>query len=203
MLSSEEKYPIPAWVFDTLSQRRVVVKNFMKPNTVGVELGVFRGVFSEFILNNTDLNKLFMVDAWDIFGEVFSWGKDYTCHGTLPTAVARDEAAERTKSFGDRRELITSLSLDFLENTKSKFDWIYIDATHDFENVYAELKMIHERELLLQDGFIIVDDFKIEPANPHYGVFQAVREFSKNFPFEIIYAQPFGENQCVLRKTNF
>ena len=39
----------------------------MKDGTVGAELGVFRGVFSEFILKNTKIEKLYMVDAWDIF----------------------------------------------------------------------------------------------------------------------------------------
>ena len=47
-----------------------------------------------------------------IFLASFAWGEEYTCHGTLPTAVARDEAAERTKSL--------TPVFGFLENTKSK-----------------------------------------------------------------------------------
>ena len=63
-----------------------------------------------------------MVDAWDIFGKTYGWGKEYTCNGTLPTKVARKEAEDRTINFKDRREVITSLSHDFLSNTDIKFD---------------------------------------------------------------------------------
>ena len=173
----------------------------MKVDTVGAELGVFRGVFSEYILKNSKIKKLYMVDAWDIFGETYGWGDDYTCNGTLPTSVARKEAEDRTINFKDRREVITSLSQNFLNNTDIKFDWLYVDATHDFNNVYHELKIIHERNLINEDGFIILDDFKINENSPHYGVFQAIRKFCKDFPFEIIFANPFGSHQCVLRKT--
>ena len=203
MLNSEKKYPIPDWVFATLHNRETIVFEYMKDNTIGAELGVFRGVFSEFILKKTKIKKLYMVDGWDIFGKTFGWGDDYTCNDTLPTAVARKEAEERTEHFKDRREVITSLSQDFLKDTKIKFDWLYVDATHDFENVYNELKIINDRNLLYDDGFIIFDDFKIDADNPHYGVFQAIREFCKNFPFEIIYAMPLGSHQCVIRKTKF
>ena len=45
MLDSEKNYPIPEWVFKTLDARRFIINQFMKVDTVGAELGVFRGVF--------------------------------------------------------------------------------------------------------------------------------------------------------------
>ena len=78
----------------------------MKDGTVGAELGVFRGVFSEFILKNTKIEKLYMVDAWDIFGETFGWSDDYTCNGTLPTSIARKEAEDKKE---EERQLVRGL----------------------------------------------------------------------------------------------
>ena len=50
--------------------------------------------------------------------------------------------------------------------------------------------------------FSLVDQLD-DTGHANYGVFQAIREFCKNFPFEIIYAMPLGSHQCVIRKTKF
>ena len=67
----------------------------------GAELGVFRGVFSEFILKTVEPKLFYMVDGWELlFGPKFTWGGDYTCNGTLPTHVAKLEAAARARPEG-------------------------------------------------------------------------------------------------------
>jgi len=58
MLDSEKNYPIPEWVFKTLDEREFIINKFMKEDTVGAELGVFSGVFSEFILKKTKIKIL-------------------------------------------------------------------------------------------------------------------------------------------------
>ena len=58
MLDSEKNYPIPEWVCKTLNARRFIINQYMKVDTVGAELGVFSGVFSEFILKKTKIKIL-------------------------------------------------------------------------------------------------------------------------------------------------
>ena len=97
----------------------------------GVEVGVAKGEFSEFLLKNTKLEKLYSVDAWS--GDLKSM-KAYR----RPTDVNNvdayyQEAKNRLNPFGDRSVMIKDIS----ENAVKKFeneslDFIYLDASHLF-----------------------------------------------------------------------
>ena len=199
-VQSEIDFPIPDWVFETLQKRQFVVKKYMPSGSVGAEIGVFRGVFSQYILEIAQPSKLFMVDGWEmLFGETFGWGKDYTCNGTLPTLVAKQEAIDRTAEFAERREIITSLSLDFFNSTELHFDWIYLDATHTYEAVFSELVAIHKNGLLYPNGHIIGDDFTADLSKEEYGICSAVNQFCRDYGYEVIHASEFSM-QWVIRR---
>ena len=199
-MNSISQYPIPDWAYDSLEKRKYVLNQFIKPNAKGAELGVFRGLFSEFILITVNPKLFYMVDGWELlFGEKFSWGGDYTCNGTLPTAVAKSEAIERT-SFHNNRHVITSTTEDFLLNLTEKMDFFYFYATHQYESVLNELNLIHNLDLLADDGVIIGDDWIIDPKHQHHGICRAVNDFVREQPYQLIHAhQP--TRQFVLRKT--
>ena len=73
-MQSEIDYPIPQWVKDTLPKRRWILE-YVKKNGKGAELGVFRGVFSEFLLTTVQPELYYMVDGWELlFGDTFAWG---------------------------------------------------------------------------------------------------------------------------------
>lgn len=166
----------------------------------GAELGVFRGVFSEFILKTVEPKLFYMVDGWELlFGPKFTWGGDYTCNGTLPTQVAKLEAAERTQ-FHRNRHIITSTTVDFLRNLREKMDFFYVDATHKYQDVLHELNLIHTLGLLEDGGVIIGDDWVIDPGHHHHGVCRAVNEFIKNNPYQLVYCDE-RSRQWVLRET--
>ena len=95
---TEARYPIPAWDH-TRRKERLWVLRLVPPGGIGLEVGVFRGCFSESICEIAKPRKLYLVDPWTLSGETFGWGKEYTCFGTLETAVARRETELRAALY--------------------------------------------------------------------------------------------------------
>ena len=88
---SHTRWPMPAGEMERLEKRRWVLELLPKGG-VGVEIGVFRGHFSNLICQIAQPRKLYLVDPWTTLGETFGWGKAYTNFDTLPTRVAREDA---------------------------------------------------------------------------------------------------------------
>ena len=160
-----------------LEGRRGVLA-LVKPGTVGAELGVFTGLFSEVILEVARPAVLHLVDPWWLlYGELYpDWGA-YTAGGTLPTRVAHDAAAARAKAHRDacEVEIHVSTSADWLRDLPdASLDWVYIDSTHQYRDTLEELTQL--REKIRPDGIVLGDDWRPEPSDPHHGVFRAVHE---------------------------
>ena len=51
----------------------------------------------------------------------------------------------------------------FFSNNSHKFDFIIIDANHQFDYVYKDI--VSSKKLLNNNGFIIGDDYEIEAKN--------------------------------------
>lgn len=100
---------------------------------VGVEIGVCEGGFSDTLLTNSKLEKLYSIDAWST-----------TCEDTKSCfkkwAIRKgqvEQAYETTKKklakYGERSEVIRSLSFDAVKRfSDNQLDFIYIDASHRF-----------------------------------------------------------------------
>ena len=110
---SHTRWPMPAGEMERLEKRRWVLELLPKGG-VGVEIGVFRGHFSNLICQIAQPRKLYLVDPWTTLGETFGWGKAYTNFDTLPTRVARAASGFRpgpsrskTMAGSPRREWIS------------------------------------------------------------------------------------------------
>lgn len=67
---------------------------------------------------------------------------------------------------------------NILEDLKEKFDFIYIDGSHSYEDVFYDLK--HSLNLLEEGGIILLDDyFHEENFTTGYGVAKATSELAK------------------------
>ena len=93
-----------------------------------VEVGVFKGGFSRYLLVNTPLKKLYSIDPW----------KNNRTGEFLPDI--HQEAADVLSGFGDRSELVVGSSPDIASLFKDEsLDFVYIDADHGYESAKADI----------------------------------------------------------------
>lgn len=122
--------------------------------------------------------------------------------GPPPTPLAGPELLaqflENTKEFEDRMEVLKEKSEDALPRLIAdgrKFDWIYIDGSHLFENVITDAILSHL--LLRVGGLMIFDDYDGAGGE---GVTRAIDTFVLVFSSQIEPLELQGVRCAVLRK---
>jgi hypothetical protein len=164
-------------VHHRLDNRRQIVSLFKK-HAVGAEIGVFTGVFSEYVMRIATPQKYYMVDPWhSIYGDHFpAWGP-YTAHGKLPTLAALEAAKLRAKQCGNG-EVVVDQSIPWLQSVPDgHLDWIYLDSSHQYQPTLDELDAMVTK--LKPDGEVFGDDGWTVRDHPHYGVFRAITQFCR------------------------
>jgi hypothetical protein len=157
-------------------RRRIL--GLLDPGTIGVELGVFTGLFSEVILETVRPAVLHLVDPWwSTFGETYpDWGA-YTDHGRLPTRVAYEATLARVaRAAGDCDvEVHVATSAEWLGGiADASLDWAYVDSTHYYRETLEELQLLVRK--VRRGGLVLGDDWRPNTGDPHHGVFRAVHE---------------------------
>lgn len=153
-------------------------------NSVGVELGVWKGGSSEKFLKRT--SHLHLVDAWAPIA--YQESKE---HGTFEDYLARyrimvgsddpkdfekfydNVYKEVVEKFKNKPVTIHRMSTkEFFKKFNEKVDWVYVDAAHDHEGCYNDL--ISSLKIVKFGGYIYGDDYLNKP-----GVKSAVNQFIK------------------------
>ena len=94
-------FPFPISELNRLKRRRYIL-DMLPKNSVGAEIGVFRGHFADLICEYVKPRKIFLIDPWTQLGETFGWGKGaYLNGGELTTELARQETAIRCARHPD------------------------------------------------------------------------------------------------------
>lgn len=142
---------------------------------VCAEIGVWAGEFSKTILEMTSPRRLHLIDPW-LFLEEFPdrWygGK------RARTQQDMDEIFQNVRSmFREAPEvrIHRGLSHDVLRQFDSHyFDWIYIDGSHSYEYVRADLELSLPRT---KPGGVIAGDDYCWGQQDGFPVRRAVRDF--------------------------
>jgi hypothetical protein len=161
----------------------------MPADGVVAEIGVADGDFSAEILRLNKPATLYLIDSWE--SARYRGGLEYI----------RTRFAEEIK--GGSVILNRGRSIDILATLPEKsFDWLYLDATHEYTDT---LKELHLCRSIVKDGqYIAGHDFCL--GNPHsaipYGVIRAVYEFclETNWGFEYITLDRDGYFSFCLHK---
>jgi len=142
-------------------------------DTVGAEIGVWKGAFSEQILQIARPRVLHLVDPWT-FQPDFS---DRMFGGTVAKSQADmdaiyDEARARLSGHGNIR-FWRMTSDAFFSQIDEKLDWIYIDGNHFYEWVRRD---IENALTAVKPGGIVCGDDYYWHVDGRYQVQEAVRD---------------------------
>lgn len=174
-----------------MQQRNILAtrSDFLKllpKNSIGVEIGVFKGQFADEMLSIVNPSKLFLIDPWvghihsgDKDGKVFEFienGDNYFSDVLLPKY-----------KYDTRVELIKNTS-GILKGFEDKFfDWAYVDGNHSFLGVTHDLEILKSK--VKPNGVIMGHDYKIPR---YFSVVKAVNNFCRKYNLKIEYLTSDG-----------
>ena len=171
-------------------------------DSVGIELGVFKGEFSADILRVAKPKELHLVDAWwTEWGDNYpDWG-DYTDFGRLGTKEAYEQTLQAVAAERGSSKVLVHVGDDvaYLEDLADGYlDWSYLDSSHEYEHTKQELEVL--RRKTKPNGIITGHDWQEDPTHMHHGVLRAVTEFCATHGWEIVILD--NHLQWMIRRRN-
>jgi len=166
-------------------QTREDLLKLLPHHSIGVEIGVFRGEFSDIILKLVKPSKLVLIDPWlgnirsgDKNGNNMQYidGNKYYQDVILPKYDSNPAVAV----LKNRSSILSTFKDDH-------FDWGYIDGDHSYEGVKHDLTLL--RHKVKPNGIIMGHDYIV----PRFaGVVKAVDEFVQHHNLTISYITSDG-----------
>jgi len=172
------------------------LKKYLPSNPICLEIGTEKGQHSKMIYNTFEPEKLYLVDPWEEGSDKNSTQTHYNIRvpshdgkgGDKPllTAYSNNSMLEGLRSHFKEEEKAERIIFkkaysydavsDFPDNY---FDYIFIDATHLYASVKADLENYLPK--LKKNGLMCGHDYTVNPA---FSVIQAVDEFVENTDFK-------------------
>lgn len=180
------QYRFPHWKdaswnsYERQLDRYNALRPFLGEKLVGAEIGVYKGGFGEFLLPHC--SKLYLVDSWYRGGPFWNTGID---NDSRVDTVINILSVYKSDIEQGRVEVVVDYSRNFLQTiSDAHFDFIYIDASHKYEETINELRLSHGK--LKIDGYLFGDDYDPDPKSRQHGVFRAVNDFAEEANAELI-----------------
>lgn len=178
-----------------LLTNRFYILEHLPKNGVGAEIGVLGGDWSKHLLNATQPAELILIDTY--------FSDDYPHVNRFTKKSHEQYIRNEFKSFGEQVKILKGLSWECMTRFKENyFDWIYIDAAHDYQSVVKDLfqakRTIRENGLIIMNDYIMYDHFTKEK----YGVVRATNEFMIENNYEMLFFALHPDMFCdvVIRK---
>lgn len=123
-------------MYDHLSDL-ILDLNHNYPLGKGVELGVFKGETSQFILKNWN-GTLYMIDVWKaLSNSEYEDGSNHSVHTT-----AYKETMDNIQGYENRGIMIRATSKEAVNLFQDEsLDWIWIDANHAYDYVKEDIQL--------------------------------------------------------------
>jgi len=163
-----------------LIETREELIKLVPKNSIGVEIGVFKGDFSKILLEIIQPQILYLIDPWE--GKIESGDKNgnnieyidgntYYANNIIKEFLFNPKI-KILKHYSDIINLFPDIHLD----------WIYIDGAHDYTTVKNDL--INSYSKIKQNGYIMGHDYT---TNMFPGLVKAVDEFCLEYNLNIEY----------------
>ena len=150
----------------------------MPKNAVCAEVGVWKGDFSQMILDKTSPRSLHLVDPWAYqtdFGDRLFGGLVAQSQEDMDTIF---QGVQSRFSSYPNVQFHRAYSKNAVDELRSnQFDWIYIDGNHYYDFVLEDLQLYSS--LIKPGGFLTGDDYKwtSPELNGDLPVKRAVQDF--------------------------
>lgn len=155
-------------------------------NSVGAEIGVWKGDFSQLIEEVVSPRKLYLIDPWLIPGDnrdVLSRSKDGLSLNIHGKPVSHQKDLDEIYQYVMSRfqqspsiQVIRSTSQDAVGHvSKASLDWVYIDGSHYYDDVKRDLELWTPK--IRCGGILCGDDYYWRDSSGEYSVRRAVTEY--------------------------
>lgn len=141
----------------------------------GIEIGVAEGNYSDVIVKNFNLSKIYLLDAWKNFD--VSEYQDITNENQFIQDKRYLGVVERFKLYGEKVEIIRGDAREeFKRFPDDFFDFVYIDANHKYTAIKEDMNNWYSKVKTggVFAGHDYMDGIK---RTGEYGVKSAVNEF--------------------------
>ena len=179
---------------------RAFLLKMLPTGSVGAEIGVHKGEFSEQILRSVKPRELHLIDPWkyessEEYNDALYGGKAQGGQAEMDKRYEQVLARFRRHLRSGRVFVHRGSSNGVCDNfSDDSFDWVYIDGNHLYEFVKSDLELYYHK--VRSGGYIAGDDYEIGGWWKS-GVKLAVDEFLKNRAVEVVDIQ---DGQFILRK---
>jgi len=176
-----------------LPDKRNFIFKLIKKNSICCEVGVWRGDFSQIIIDKNQPQELYLIDPWKDFGSDYFEKK----HNKYLQENQNKRFTLVNKRFKDQIEkdiiiILRETSKDAIEKIQHiKFDFIYLDGNHKYEFIKFDLENYFA--LLANGGYIVGDDYRLKDVK------KAVNEFVKNNNIKNILIK---NDHFIIKKSN-
>jgi hypothetical protein len=180
--------------------RRTFLLKMLPTGSVGAEIGVHRGDFSERILSIVKPVKLHLIDPWkyessEAYKNAWYGGRAQGGQAEMDNRYAAVLARFRSQIVSGQVFVHRSSSEercgDFPDDY---FDWVYIDGNHLYEFVKKDLELYYHK--VRRGGYLMGDDYAIG-GSWKAGVKTAVDEFLRSTHVEVV---DLRNQQFIIRK---
>jgi hypothetical protein len=140
----------------------------LPPDSVGCELGVWRGDHAEDLLSNAKPRVLHLVDNWSWPENLDAAAETARINARFAAEIASGQVRMHEMNFAEFFASIPDRSLD----------WVYVDGAHRYADVARDIWQAWTK--IRAGGVLCGHDFAIRPALWGTGVCRAVIELIQN-----------------------
>jgi len=147
------------------------IKNNLKKDLVGAEIGVYLGNHAKQMLDYLPLKKLYLIDDW--VNNVVKLENETVTRRS--TSFAYSRALTTLKPYSDSIEIIKEESIIAVQQIEDKsLDFVYIDGCHNCDSVFSDIYIWEKK--VKRNGVLCGHDYK------WHGVRNGIDIYLKFFP---------------------
>jgi len=158
-----------------MQDKRDFLFDLLPKNAVCAEIGVWKGEFSQKILEHLNPKELYLIDPWlyiPSYNESWYGGAEAKSQEDMDKIYY--DVTEKFKN-NSRVHILRTYSIKAANLFQKELDFVYIDSCHLYEYVKQDLMIWYKK--IKNGGFLVGDDYNAPNTWWKDGVTRAVNEF--------------------------